>query len=166
MNGALKDGKRNRNRPDNCVSCGVPMLTRKPYAMPPEGYEWHEGKGNCRKCYYSQSRPAKGLAVTNCRDCGRPLRLQNQTIAERPGTLKHAGRGLCNTHYEIRRGNGTLPDVAEIGHPDPPKRVPRDHEAEAKRHENTAAGYDRWLKARNERIGRQTRLAMIRKASA
>lgn len=107
MQGPLKAGRGNRTHPDNCVGCGVPLLTRKRFARPPAGFEWHQGHGKCGRCY-SQSRP-RTLIAPNCTDCGRKFRLNHESVEDLPGTVIHAGRGLCKTHYEIRRKGGTLP---------------------------------------------------------
>jgi hypothetical protein len=149
MIGPLKSGRGNRTHPDKCVGCGVPLLTRKRFAAPPEGYEWHQGHGKCGKCYsQARSRP-RPQTVLNCTDCGRPFRLQHETIAERPGTMIHAGRGLCKNHYEIRRKNGTLPPRADGGYATAPPA--EDPEADARKVEHTRREIVAYIRARRAR---------------
>jgi hypothetical protein len=146
MIGALKDGRGNKTRPDNCVGCGIPLLTRKRFAKPPAGYDWHQGHGKCGKCY-SQSRK-RTLTVTQCLDCGRPLRLHTELASEKPGTLKHSGRGLCNTDYERRRRAGTLDRIGTLT---PTTAVVMDDEAVARKTEHDRRELVAYIRARRAR---------------
>jgi hypothetical protein len=148
MIGALKSGRGNRKHSDNCVGCGVPLLTRKRFARPPEGYEWHQGHGKCGRCY-SQSRP-RTLSAPNCTDCGRPFRLQHESIEDRPGTMIHAGRGLCKTDYEIRRKSGSLPQRADEGYASPSAPAV-DPEAVARKTEHDRRELVAYIRARRAR---------------
>jgi hypothetical protein len=108
MIGALKPNKPVRQtRPDNCVDCGVRLMTRRPYIKPPEGYEWHQGHGRCGTCY--ERERYRAAAPSRCTDCGRLFRSRHEPAADHPGTILHVGRGLCKNDYETRRKNGTLP---------------------------------------------------------
>lgn len=107
MQGALKPGKGNRTHPDNCVTCGVPLLTRKAYAPEPKGFKWHQGKGKCGTCYER----------------------------ERPGNNRPVARRAAPAAVQ------------------------------ALREENTRAGAIRYILARRERLRRQARAALLRRAA-
>lgn len=47
----------------------------------------------------------------NCKDCGRPMRTTGKTRADYPGTIRHAGRGLCGRCHKHRAKAGTLHEV-------------------------------------------------------
>jgi hypothetical protein len=114
MIGALKPNKPVRKtRPDNCVDCGVRLMTRRPYIKPPAGYEWHQGHGKCGTCY--ERVRARATSPSRCIDCGRQFRSRHESSAKRPGTILHVGRGLCKNDYETRQKNGTLPPKADGG---------------------------------------------------
>lgn len=44
----------------------------------------------------------------NCKDCGRPMRTTGKTRADYPGTIRHAGRGLCGRCHRHHQKAGTL----------------------------------------------------------
>jgi hypothetical protein len=89
----------------------------------------------------------------NCPDCGKELRPQGTTLADRPGTVLAGGRGLCAGDWKRHRQNGTLDQfpllVRGDGPPRPPRREPEIDEA---RHRHNVAGAAAWHRERRIRL--------------
>ncbi|MGN6721536.1 MAG: hypothetical protein ACTHJM_02865 [Marmoricola sp.] len=153
MQGPLKAHKPvRRTRPDNCVDCGVRLMTRRPYIKPPEGYEWHQGHGMCGTCY--ERARYRASAPSRCTDCGRLFRSRHEAASDHPGTILHVGRGLCKHDYETRRKNGTLPpriDGGECGSAAPQPQV--DLEAAARLEEHVRGEVIGYILERRKRTG-------------
>jgi hypothetical protein len=112
---APRDGPRPATRPSSCVGCGRPMRDAHARVADAPGTVVFKGLGLCATCHERARRrgelPSKRLRdphPTACVCCGRPMRSGHQTIKDAPGTVRHVGRGLCQSCWdrEKRKARG------------------------------------------------------------
>lgn len=92
-------------RPDNCVSCDLPMVAVG--HEPGPGQVKHKGRGLCAKCYHSKSvQKPPSRRPDNCLSCDLPMVPAGHEPG--PGQVQHKGWGLCSTcYYHNRPGINT-----------------------------------------------------------
>jgi hypothetical protein len=94
--------KPQREVDENCRACGRPMW--RPSVGKVEGKVRADGHGLCSTCA-ERERVGSPLGTPirdqntpeKCSKCERPLRPHRARAADHPGTVKHAGHGLCTT---------------------------------------------------------------------
>lgn len=111
-------------RPKNCTQCAAPLApARTTLDQIPEGHRVHRGHGLCDACYLRARRnggtPTKAtgsrgrsMKYTHCSTCSRPLRPSNRPARNYPGTVQHAGHGICSSCNIARRRKAERQDAA------------------------------------------------------
>lgn len=92
--------------PERCVGGCYRKLRRQNESIEDyPGSVIHRGRGMCASCYTKKTagasmKPRRPVPTYCLGPCGRELRKGHQTIKDRPGTVKHQGRGYCQSCYE------------------------------------------------------------------
>lgn len=114
-----------------CQHCGEPMRIGNSRATDHPGTKTGTLQDQqCRQCRERGGPPEP--TPEHCVDCNKPFRAHKETVKDRPGTVRHEGRGYCGTCYgrKYRAKNTTYHRDA--------KQLERAREYEDQREQSTA----------------------------